>query len=117
MMLVIVKLSINDIYRTGQIYFNYYYKDTNEKILIQINDNITVASTFSGFFDFTSLRTCYYYKYSISIMFYNKLPEYYVFLHNSYRNISLIPKKDNLYTKYTYNSTEIDTEYIMSIIL
>ena len=48
------------------------------------------------------------------MMFYNKLPEYYVFLYNSYRNISLIPNQDNIYTKYTYNGTEISPEYIIN---
>ena len=103
-----------DIYRTGQIYFNYYYNDNKEKILIPISDSIIVASTYTSFFDFSSLKNCYYYKYNISMTFYNKMPKYFVFLHNQYRNISLISNEENPLIKYTYNKTNISSEYIIN---
>ena len=103
-----------DIYRTGQINFSYYYNDTNEKILIPIKDSIIVASTYTSFFDFPSLKNCYYYKYNISMRYYNKVPEYFVFLNNPYRNITLISNEENTLTKYTYNKTDISSEYIIN---
>ena len=109
------------IYRTGQIFFNYYYKDTNEKIIIPINDNITVVPTYQSLFDFSSLKNCYYYKFDINIKFYNNLPKYFVFLNNENKNISFISTENGLYTKYTYNKTTnsyldfIDNKYYLII--
>ena len=104
-----------DIYRTGQIFFNYYYNETKEKILIPINDNITVASTYTTFFDFASLKNCYYYKYNINMFFYNNLPKYFVFLNNSERNISLIKVgEENSIKQYSYDRTKTSFNHIIN---
>ena len=91
---------------TGQIFFNYYYKDTKEKILIPINDYINVASKYTNYFDFFSLKKCYYYKFEINIKYYNNLPCYFVFLYNPYKNISLFGKEKDSLIKYTYNRSK-----------
>ena len=44
--------------------------------------------------------------------FYNKLPEYIVFLSNQYRNITLIGNQENSYVRY-YNKT-IPSDYIIN---
>ena len=95
-----------NIYRTGQIFFNYYYKDSNEKIIVPINDNITVVSTYQSLFDFSSLKNCNYYKFEINIKFYNNLPKYLVFLTNENKNISFTFTENEIYTKYTYDTTK-----------
>ena len=101
--------------KTGQIFFNYYYKDDEDTISIPVNGNITVTSTYLSFFDFSSLKDCYFYKYNINILFFNKYPQYFVFLYNSlYGNISLISIKENQYDKYTYNKTEISYQDIIN---
>ena len=90
--------------REGQINFNYYYKDSEEKMVFPIDDNIIVGQTYDSFFEFFSLKNCYYYKFDINIKFYNALPEYFVFLYNEYKTISLIPiDTTGLYIKYYIN--------------
>ena len=64
---------------SDQIKFKYYFNETNEDILIPINQSISVFATHEELFIFPSLKNCYYYKFGITIQFYRNLPKYQIF--------------------------------------
>ena len=103
-----------NIYREGEIYFNYYYKDDNitSPIPIEINDKINVFQTYSSLFEISKIKECYYYKFDINIIF-NEDFEYQIFLNkaDNKENITLyhengiytINKIENPYSSFINN--------------
>ena len=107
------------IYRVGIIKFNYYYNESGASIIIPIEKNITVVSSYSDLFTFYLIQSCYYYKFDIFLKIKDNNPSYYLFLYNENLNelFHLKNYTNNLYLNYlnyTYDPNDISYDNLIN---
>jgi len=100
--------------KTGTINFNYYYNDSNVNIIIPIDKNIIVVPSYSSLFYINLFNKCFYYKFDISLKYYNNDIKYCLFLYNDQedKKISLYNSKNTSYVVYTYDENKYSSELL-----